>query len=98
MFDAPLPARVHPTAWVLLALSNSAKGIILPEDVQALRSDMLRDGRALGLAWGLLALRTIGEKDSAGESRLSKLRLSNGGWKDNPYVTAVALMAIRGHI
>jgi hypothetical protein len=98
MFNVALPARVHPTAWVLLALFRFAPKAVLPEDVRALRSDMLRDGGALGLAWGLLALRTLGEDDSLAETRLARLRIQGGGWSKNPYVTAVALMAIRGHI
>ena len=97
MFNVPLPARAHPTAWVLLALSCLAPETILPEDVRALRSDMLQEGGALALAWGLLALRTLGKDDSLVETRLFKLRLANGGWANNPYVTAVALMANRGH-
>jgi hypothetical protein len=98
MFNSPLPARAHPTALVLLALSRFAPGTINSQDIKALRSAMHRDGGALGLAWGLLALRTMGEDDKLEETRLASMQGQNGGWADNPYITAVALMAMRGYL
>ena len=56
---------------------------------------MRHDGGTLALAWGLLALRTLGEDDAAA-ARLALLRDGDGGWNSNPYHTAVAMMAERG--
>ncbi len=98
MFDSALPARVSPTALVLLALSRLAPGSILDEDIKALRHEMHRDNGVLGLSWGLLALRTIGQDDTLARARLIAMQGGNGGWANNPYFTAVALMALRGHL
>jgi hypothetical protein len=96
MFKSALPAHVHTTALVLLALTRIFPKGIHPEDIGALRSEMYRDGGGLGLALGLLALRTLGEDDPLAEMRLAKLQAENGGWEDDPYKTAVVLMALRG--
>jgi Squalene-hopene cyclase C-terminal domain len=96
MFNSPLPARAHTTALVLLALRNLAPISIRPEDIRVLRSEMHRDGGVLGLAFGLLALRTLREDDPLAEVRLSKLQGQNGGWAEDLYKTAVAMMALRG--
>jgi len=55
-------------------------------------------GGILGLAFGLLALRTLGEDDPLAEVRLSEMQGQNGGWADDLYKTAVVLMALRGKI
>ena len=96
MFNSALPARLHTTALVLLALRKLAPVSIHPDDIEVLRSEMNRDGGILGLAFGLLALRTLGEDDPLAEFRLSKLQGQNGGWADDLYKTAVVLMALRG--
>ena len=98
MFNSILPARVHATSLVLLALVKIFSGGFQSEDISILRRDMHRDGGILGLAWGLLALRTLGEDDALAEDRLSKLQGQNGGWGNDPYKTAVVLMALRGKI
>jgi hypothetical protein len=98
MFSSALPGRVHPTAWVLLALSKMAPGNIRSEDIKLLRAEMHRDGGAQGLAWGLLALRTMREDDAPAEARLKALQAPNGGWSNDIYSTAVAVMALRGHL
>jgi hypothetical protein len=96
MFGRALPARAHPTAWVLLALARVAPQTIMPEDEAALLADMERDGGALALAWGVLALAALGTEDSALTGRLVALQASNGSWNENPYQTAAALMALQG--
>jgi hypothetical protein len=98
MFDACLPARAHQSAWVMLALAQFAPDKILPEDIRALRSEMHGDGGALTLACGLLALRTIGQEDHLAERSLISMQEKNGGWANDPHKTAVALMAMQGHI
>jgi hypothetical protein len=98
MFSKSLPARAHTTALVVLALGNLAPETIMPEDIKALGSEMQRDGGILGLVWGLLALKTLKINDTSAESRLVTLQDKGGGWGNNPYKTAVAIMAFRGHL
>jgi hypothetical protein len=98
MLGGNLPPRAHPTAWALLALAKLAPAAVRPEDVAALRAEVGRDGGASALAWGLLALRALGQDDADAAGRLTALQGPGGGWNDNPYHTAVALMAIRGHL
>jgi hypothetical protein len=98
MFNLALPGRGYPTAMVLLALFKSGLGNIQGNDISFLRSEMLRDGSVLTLAWGLLALRTLGEDDVWAEARLSALQGQNGGWGDSPYKTAAAVMALKRHL
>jgi len=98
MFSSALPGRAHPTAWVLVALSKLAPANIRSEDIKVLRAEMHRDGGALGLAWGLLALRTMREDDAPAEARLTALQGPNGGWSNDIYKTAIAVMALRGHL
>jgi hypothetical protein len=96
MFGKAYPPRAHPTAWVLLALARIAPQAIVPEDRVALLADMNTDGGALALAWGVLALTALGTGDTLMTTRLATLQAPNGGWNDNPYHTAAALMALQG--
>ena len=98
MFSKSLPARAHTTALVVLALSNLAPETIMPDDIKALRSEMQRDGGVLGLAWGLLALKTLKIDDTSAEGRLVALQDKGGGWGNSPFKTAIAIMAFRGHL
>ena len=97
-FDSTLPARAHPTAWVLMALSRLAPTAIHPEDLTALRADMHRDRGVLALASGLLAFRTLGESDDLAQVRLAELQRRDGGWSHNPHQAAIAIMAVRGYL
>ncbi|MFN3929338.1 MAG: prenyltransferase/squalene oxidase repeat-containing protein, partial [Thermoflexus sp.] len=54
MLGAYLPPRPHPTAWALLALHALAPEAIRPEDLEALRVEMHRDGGAMALALGMM--------------------------------------------
>jgi len=98
MLGGNLPPRAHPTAWALLALAQLAPAAVRPEDIAALRAEMGRDGGASALAWGLLALRTLGQDDAGAATRLIALQGPDGGWNANPYHTAVVQMAMRGHL
>jgi hypothetical protein len=98
MFNSALPARVHTTALVLLAFLKLSPKNVHPEDIGILRSEMRRGGGVLGLAFGLLALRTLGQDDASAEVSLSKLQGQNGGWANDPYKTALVLLALRGKI
>ncbi len=96
MFSSILPARAHPTAWSLLALNVLAPESILADDIQFLKAEMQRDGGAMGLAWGILALRATGRTDEQSINELVALQQSDGSWEQNPYVTSAALMALEG--
>lgn len=98
MFNSFLPAQAYTTALVLIALRRFAPGSIHSGDIKVLRSEMHRDGGVLALAWGLLALRALEDDDTPAETRLASMQGPNGGWADNPYKTAVALMALRGRL
>ncbi len=94
MFSQPLPARAHPTAWALLALTQVAAQSVTTEDGVTLRSEMLRDGGAPALAWGLLALRALGQGDDKAVQQLRDLQLSDGSWSHSPYQTALSMLAL----
>jgi hypothetical protein len=96
MLGASLPPRPHPTAWALMALAKLRSDAIRPEDVVALRAEMARDGGALALGTGSLALRTLREDATDAASALAALQAADGGWNGNPYHTAIAIMALRG--
>jgi hypothetical protein len=91
MFGAVLPARAHPTAWSLLALSKADPQKILNQDIESLNLGMNEDLGTMALAWGCLALRSCGAPlEGAFLDRLTQLQLPDGSWEHNPYLTAVA--------
>ena len=94
--DTIVLARSHPTALVILALSELAVGEITSQDVEALRTDMRSDRGALAQAIGALALRTLGEEYSESEARLAALQREDSSWNRNVYHTSLALLANRG--
>ncbi len=94
MFSQPLPARAHPTAWALLALAQVAPQSVTTEDLVTLRSEMLNDGGAPALAWGLLALRALGQSDDTAVQRLRALQLPDGSWGHSPYETGLSMLAL----
>jgi hypothetical protein len=96
MLGAPMPLRAHPTAWAVLALQGCSPQSLTPPDLTELRREMHRDGGALALAWGLLALRTAGHDDPAAVARLVVVQGPAGDWNANPYHTAVASLALEG--
>ncbi|GBD08644.1 hypothetical protein HRbin22_00885 [Candidatus Thermoflexus japonica] len=96
MLGAYLPPRPHPTAWVLLALKALAPDAIRSEDREALRAEMHRDGGAMALALGQMALTALGAEDEEARERLRALQGPDGSWGQNPYVTALAVLAFRG--
>jgi hypothetical protein len=98
MLGASLLPRAEPTAWVLLALARLARDAIEPKDLAALRFCMQHDGGTLALAWGLLALRALGEDDPIASARLADMGNTETGWNNNPYHTAVAVLAERGSL
>lgn len=95
MFSQPLPPRACPTAWVLIALAKLAPAAILDDDLATLRREMYADGSASALGWGLWTLRVLGHAEPQAASRLRDRQAANGGWNENPYHTAIALLALR---
>jgi hypothetical protein len=94
MFSRPLPARAIPTAWALLALARVAPDAVREEDVATLRREMDGDRSTSALAWGLLALRSLGQDDRGAADLLMARQAADGGWDNSPYHTAVALRAL----
>lgn len=94
MFSQPLPARAHPTAWALLALAQVSPQSVTTEDSVTLRGEMLSDGGAPALAWGLLALRALGQGEDKAVQRLHELQLPDGSWSHSPYQTALSMLAL----
>ncbi len=89
MFSRAFPPRACPTAWTLLALKRAAPEAIRAADSDALRSDMHLDGGVLALAWGLLALRALGQEDLQARARLVSLQSADGSWAGSPHHTAI---------
>jgi hypothetical protein len=96
MLGANLPPRPHPTAWALLALRIISPQAIRPEDVTALRAEMDRDGGAMALALGQLALTAMGIEDPEARERLQRQQAPDGSWESSPYVTALSALALNG--
>jgi hypothetical protein len=96
MLGANLPPRPHPTAWALLALRILSPRAIRPEDVTALRAEMHRDGGAMALALGQLALAAMGIEDLEARERLRRAQGPDGSWEGSPYVTALSALALNG--
>jgi Squalene-hopene cyclase C-terminal domain len=96
MFSQALPARAHPTAWVLLALARAASGRVAPEDRNALRAEMESDAGAPAWALGALALSACGQDAAGALSQLQKLQQPDGSWDGNPFHTALAMLALAG--
>jgi len=96
MFSNPFPAPAEPAAGAILALLRFSPEAILPEDLPTLRYQADEEGGAGAVAWALLALRSAGADPGHLLDTLGTLQAADGSWNDNPYHTAVALMAMRG--
>ncbi len=96
--DTLVIPRVYPTALVLIALTHRSKEDIQPIDLSAVEQDLLRDEGMLAQAAGLLALRISGKDDVLLATRLIQHQLSDGSWEHNPFVTAWAVIGLRGYL
>ncbi|MBN1335278.1 MAG: terpene cyclase/mutase family protein [Deltaproteobacteria bacterium] len=96
MFGRPFPARAHPTAVAVFALARWSPATLRSEDTSTLRAAMQEEGGAGALAWGLIALGSLGLDDPEARTRLSGLQDPGGGWEGDPHVTALALRALAG--
>jgi hypothetical protein len=90
--------RAFPTALVLIALAKIAPQMIRPDDIIALQQDMQNDSGILAQAAGLLALNILGKNTTRLISTLASQQQSDGSWEHNPFVTALATMAVRGYL
>ena len=50
----------------------------------------------MALAWGLIALHALGEEDAEARAELFSMQGPDGSWNGNPYLTAIACMALDG--
>lgn len=96
MFSRPLPPRAIATAWVVLALGRLARTMLQDADLRTLQAEMHADDGIPALAWGLLALRSLGQDDPPAAGRLQARQAADGGWDASPYHTAVARLALAG--
>lgn len=94
MFEASLPARVTPTSLAILALTKIAPKEILPEDIQTLQTEIMVDRGSQSIAWGLVALHALGEEAAEARSALISSQSLDGSWGENPYLTALACLAL----
>ncbi len=96
MFSKPLPALVHPSAWVVIVLSRFMPEMLTSDDINTVRGLALSDNGPLGLALSLLALQETSEDVDTVRQRLLAMQSPDGGWENNPFATAMALMALQG--
>jgi squalene cyclase len=96
MLDKQMPATIQDTAVALLALQSAPPSLNEPRIVAAidfLRGAMMRAQTPAELAWGAFALRAWRVDVSDVTGRLNALQKANGGWNDNPFITAIAVLA-----
>jgi hypothetical protein len=96
--DTIVLPRAYPTVLVLLALARIAPNEIQTRDLEALHNDLRRDSSILSQSSGYLALRILGENDGAIYTSIVESQSPDGSWKDNPFFSGWAVMALRGYI
>lgn len=97
MLDKALwPAEVE-TAVALLALKavGSTAGVV-DEGLKRLRALLDEAASPLNLGWGLLGSRAWGQDHESAAARLAREQAADGGWRGNPFTTAVATLALDG--
>ena len=99
MLDKALwPAEIE-TAAALLALQAAGEGSpVIAQGLARLEAMLDQSASPLNLAWGLLALGAYGRRHEAALARLVSAQAADGGWRANPFTTAVALLALNGAI
>jgi hypothetical protein len=96
--DTIIIPRAYPTSLVLMALALHSDQDIQPSDLAALQQDLLRDAGNLAHASALLAMRILSKNNSSEMTYLSTTQLPDGSWEHNPFVTAWAMIAMRGYL
>ncbi len=96
--DTNILPRAFPTALVLMAMASVSQEDIQAIDLKGLQQDLLRDPGMLAQGAGLLALRVLGNNAESAKTYLSENQLSDGSWEHNPFVTAWALLGLRGYV
>ena len=94
MFNKDLPPRTYHTSLSILALSRISPNIILGEDISTLNKLLDDEGRPLGIALGILALKALNQDTSLLENKLLALQKSDGSWEGNIYFSAMSLLAL----
>lgn len=95
MFSKPLVALIHPSSWVIISLSRFMPEMLTSNDIDAVRSLSSSENGTLGLALSVLALQSMAEDVDSIRDRLSALQSQDGSWENNPFATAMALMALQ---
>ncbi len=94
--DTVVIPRAYPTALSLIALAEAARAEILDADLSALQQDLQRDAGMLAQASGLLAMQVLRKDVSGLLSTLLDGQLPDGSWERNPFVSAWALLGLKG--
>jgi len=94
MFNTDLPPRTHHTSLCILALSLVAPNTIQGGDISTLKELLIDEGRPLGNALGILALRAVNQDTSILENKLADMQKSDGSWEGNSYFSAMSLLAV----
>ena len=94
MFNKNLPPRTYHTSLSLLALSKIAPNIIQGDDISALHKLLDDEGRPLGTALGIIALKALNQDTSLLENKLVAMQNSDSSWEGNIYFSAMSLLAL----
>lgn len=94
MFNQPLPPKIHHTALCIITLSQVAPHLVQEDDKKTLNLLLADAQRPLGIAMGILALKSIERDSTSYEYKLISLQELNGSWEGNTYFSALALIAL----
>lgn len=97
MLDKALwPAEVETAAALLALKAAGSTASVVAEGRDRLRALLDQAASPLNLGWGLLGLRAWGQDHEAAATRLAREQAADGGWRGNPFTTAVATLALDG--
>ena len=99
MLDKQIPSTIQDTAVALLALravGESSNDARIATAIRFLREAVARAHTAAELAWGIYALQSWEvEVSEAVLQRLNALQRADGSWDSNPFMTAIAMLALK---
>ncbi len=97
MLDKALwPAEIETAAALLALRATGDSSPVVAQGLARLAAMLDQAASPLNLAWGLLALSAFGRRHDAALARLAQTQATDGGWRANPFTTAVALLALDG--
>ena len=92
---AGIPATIINTASALVSLHPFGINNGTVSRAQSWLVQHLAESRtAAELAWGLWSVRLTNSVDNAAWSRLEQLQRADGSWNSNPFITAIAMLAL----